>query len=141
MRYLIDTNVLVSALLSKRGASHQILRRALSGELPIIMQHKLLWEYRDVTARPDLASRFALNADEVTRLIARIAHIAYEIPVRYLWRPNLRDEGDNFVLEIAVAAAPCTIVTHNIGDFRSGELRFPDLPILTPQALLVRLNH
>ena len=44
---------------------------------------------------------------------------------RYLWRPNLKDEGDNFIMEIAVAAWPCTIVTHNLKDFVRAELRFP----------------
>ena len=141
MRYLIDTNVLIAALLSKRGASYQIVRMALSEDLPIVIQHKLLWEYRDVTARAELAHRFALNPDEVAQLIARLAYVAEVVAVRYLWRPNLRDEGDNFVLEIAMAAAPCTIVTHNVGDFLAGELRFPALPIQTPQMLLARLRH
>ena len=141
MRYLIDTNVLVAALMSKRGASHQILRRVLTGEIPIVIHHKLLWEYRDVTSRTELNARFALDGEELSRLIGRIAHVAQEIPVRYLWRPNLSDEGDNFVLEIAAAAAPCTIVTHNVDDFRQGQLRFPEIAVLTPSALLTRLNH
>ena len=48
----------------------------------------------------------------------------------------LRDEGDNFVLEIAVAAWPCTLVTHNLADFARGQLRVPQIPITTPGQLL-----
>lgn len=65
-------------------------------------------------------------------VLAHLVARAQEVHVRYLWRPNLRDEGDNFVLEIAVAAWPCTLVTHNLADFARGQLRFPQIPITTP---------
>jgi hypothetical protein len=44
-------------------------------------------------------------------VLAHLVTSAFEVEVRYLWRPNLKDEGDNFIMEIAVAAWPCTIVT------------------------------
>jgi len=58
--------------------------------------------------------------------------IAQKSEVYYLWRPNLPDEGDNFILESAIAAS-AIIITKNIKDFRTGQLRFPDLIIMTPQ--------
>jgi len=58
------------------------------------------------------------------------------VEVYYRWRPNLRDEGDNHVLELAVAAGDAPIVTFNRRDFRGGELRFPDLVVQTPGAWL-----
>jgi hypothetical protein len=57
-----------------------------------------------------------------------------------LWRPNLRDEGDDFVLQIAIVAWPCTIVTHNIVDFTHAEMRF-QVPVCTPGTLLKSLMH
>lgn len=139
MRYLLDTNIVVAALRSRRGASHELLRRAILGELPVAIHHKLLAEYRDVLGRPDILAVLALSEDEVEKVLARLAFVAEEVRVRYLWRPNLRDEGDNFVLEIAVAAAPCTVVTHNVGDFLSGDLRFQNVWIKTPQQVLLEL--
>jgi uncharacterized protein len=59
--------------------------------------------------------------------------------VYYRWRPNLPDEGDNHVLELAVAAGDAPIVTFNRRDFRSGELRFPGLIVQTPGAWLKSL--
>ncbi len=56
--------------------------------------------------------------------------------IYYLWRPNLPDEADNHVLELAVAAGAEVLVTHNRADFVRSELRFPDLRILTPAQLL-----
>jgi predicted nucleic acid-binding protein len=58
--------------------------------------------------------------------------IAQQSDVHYLWRPNLLDEGDNFVLESAIASS-ALIVTKNLRDFHGGELKFPDLIVLTPQ--------
>lgn len=57
--------------------------------------------------------------------------IAHKSEVFYLWRPNLTDEKDNFVLETAIATG-AIIVTKNIKDFREGELKFPELTVLTP---------
>ena len=139
MRYLIDTNVLVSALRSRRGASHAVLRRVILGELTIVMHPKLLWEYRDVLGRQEIAATLTLSPQEVESLLAYLVHIASEVNVRYLWRPNLRDEGDSFVIEIALAVAPCAVVTHNTRDLSAGEPRFPDVALMTPQTLLQSL--
>jgi len=54
------------------------------------------------------------------------------VRVFYLWRPNLPDEGDSHLIELAVARAARTVVTHNVRDVRGGELRFPQLRIETP---------
>jgi hypothetical protein len=61
------------------------------------------------------------------------------LTVYYRWRPNLPDEGDNHVLELAVAAGDAPIVTFNRRDFRSGELRFPGIIVQTPGAWLKSL--
>ncbi len=54
------------------------------------------------------------------------------IELHYTWRPNLRDEGDNHVFELAVAAQDATLLTWNLRDFASAELRFPQIRIQTP---------
>jgi uncharacterized protein len=57
------------------------------------------------------------------------------VNVFFLWRPNLRDEGDNHVVEIAIAGGAETIVTHNKRDFAGGELKF-DFAVMTPAEFL-----
>ncbi|HRM50294.1 MAG TPA: PIN domain-containing protein [Alicycliphilus sp.] len=141
MRYLLDTNVLVAALRSSQGASHALVRRALQGELPLVVHQKLVYEYRDVLSRPTTLADTGLAWADAELVLAHLVARAQEVHVRYLWRPNLRDEGDNFVLEIAVAAWPCTLVTHNLADFARGQLRFPQIPITTPGQLLRSLTH
>ena len=141
MRYLLDTNVLVAALRSKHGASNAIVRRALLGDLPLVVHQKLVYEYRDVLSRPDILAQTGLAWAEIEVVLAHLVASADEVAVRYLWRPNLQDEGDNFVLEIAIAAWPCTIVTHNLKDFVRAELRFPHIALCTPGQLLQSLTH
>jgi putative PIN family toxin of toxin-antitoxin system len=142
MRYLIDTCVLVSALRSSAGASHKVLKAALDGTLPVLMHYKLLAEYRSVLFRPEQLSVMSQNEYELERLLAYLVNIAIESRVRYLWRPNLTDPADDFVLEIAVSGQPATIVTHNTDDFKRGELFFPQIIICTPQHIVREvLNH
>ena len=59
----------------------------------------------------------------------------------YLWRPNLRDEGDNHLLELAVAGGASTIVTGNTSGFAHASLHFPDIAVLTPREFLTGLEH
>jgi putative PIN family toxin of toxin-antitoxin system len=140
MRYILDTNVLVAAFRSSIGASSALLQRTLHGELPVVVHPKLVYEYRDVLCRPEILEASGRTIHEVEVVLAQLVTKATEIDVRYLWRPNLRDEGDNFVLEIAVAAWPCTIVTHNISDFQRAELRFPHIVLVTPGHLMTSLR-
>ena len=141
MRYLLDTNVLVAAFRSRNEASNAVIRRALLGDLPMVTHHKLVYEYRDVLSRPEILAGTGISFGEAEIVLAQLVGRANEVDVRYLWRPNLSDEGDNFVLEIAVAASPCTIVTHNIADFLRAELRFPQVVLCTPGQLMQQLNH
>lgn len=140
MRYLFDTNVLVAAFRSSVGASSALIRRALLGDLPLVVHPKLVYEYRDVLCRPETLSAAEVSIQQVEVFLAKLVERATEIDVRYLWRPNLHDEGDNFVLEIAIAAWPCTIVTHNISDFQRAELRFPHIVLVTPGQLMQSLQ-
>jgi predicted nucleic acid-binding protein len=141
MRYLLDTNVLVAAFRSRSGASNAIVRRVLMGDLPLVVHQKLVYEYRDVLSRPDILAETGLAWADIEVVLAHLVASAQEVEVRYLWRPNLKDEGDNFILEIAVAAWPCTIVTHNLKDFVRAELRFPQIALRTPGQLLQSLTH
>ena len=108
---------------------------AFERRLTIVMHYKLFSEYRDVLSRTShLGTHF--TAAQLERFLAAIATIAEEVTVRYLWRPNLPDESDNFIYEAAFAASPCTIVTHNVRDFASGELSWAGVVVKTPQQVL-----
>jgi predicted nucleic acid-binding protein len=139
---VLDTCVVVSALRSRNGASNRVLRLALLGEIPAVCHYKLLSEYRDVLFRMVRRGEVAFSRSQVERFLAALVTAAEEVEVRYLWRPNLPDEGDNFIYEAAFAASPATIVTHNVRDFRKPEIQWPGVLVKTPQQVLTEaLRH
>jgi len=78
---------------------------------------------------------------QVERFLAALVTASEEVEVRYLWRPNLPDESDNFVYEAAFAASPATIVTHNVRDFRRPEIDWPGVLVKTPQQVLLEISR
>ena len=68
--------------------------------------------------------------------LAALARQGRWVTVYYGWRPNLPDEGDNHLIELALAGGAQAIVTHNLRDLRGGELRLGNLRVLTPAQCL-----
>lgn len=99
----------------------------------------LFAEYEDVLARPRLFSGSVLTSHERETLLNAFLSTCTWTHIYYLWRPNLRDEADNHVVELAVAGAAAAIVTKNERDFRHAELCFPGIRILKPEAILQEL--
>lgn len=111
IRAVIDTNVLVAALRSSTGASHEILLAADWGDFEVALSVPLLAEYDDVCHRPD--SGIPIPAWAVDNLINRIAQIPRQQTIHYLWRGILPDPKDDMVLEVAVGAGVSHIITFN----------------------------
>ena len=138
-RLIVDSNVLVSAFTGAEGASRQVLRRVLRNEAEALISLPLFTEYEAVLGRPETQRRCPLTATEQAQLFDAFLSRTRLVEVYYRWRPNLPDEGDNHVLELAVAAGDAPIVTFNRRDFRGGELRFPGIIVQTPGAWLKSL--
>ena len=73
---------------------------------------------------------------EIAELLSALYSRCEWVPIYYLWRPNIADEGDNFLIELALAGNATHIVTNNIRDLKNAELKFPELNIVTPARLL-----
>ena len=136
MRVVVDTNVLVAAASSASGANREVIRRCLTGRFEPLIGQALFSEYESVLSRLDLFVRSPISHDEREALWAAFASRCRWVRVRYLWRPNLPDEADNHVVELAVAGGAQPIVTHNWRDFKRAELGFPGLQVVTPGALI-----
>jgi predicted nucleic acid-binding protein len=102
------------------------------------MSEKLFNEFEDVAGRAGLFSTSPLAAEEREELLDAFLSVCEWVPVFYLWRPNLPDEGDNHLIELAVAGSAATVITHNVRDLRRGDLRFPQLGIETPAEFMTR---
>ncbi|MEO6727065.1 MAG: putative toxin-antitoxin system toxin component, PIN family [Blastocatellia bacterium] len=116
---VIDTNVLIAALMSQYGASYKLLTLLGSNKFEINLSVPLVLEYEDVAKR--LLGRIALTTNEVDDVIDYVCLVAHRRKIHYLWRPFLNDPKDEMVLELAVAAGCDTIVTYNKRDFRGVE--------------------
>ena len=73
---VVDTNLLVSAFLTRRGAPHALLEALYAGAFRLLLSDPLQDEYARVLARPRLVQRFALSADEVGAFFRFLAHRA-----------------------------------------------------------------
>lgn len=133
---VLDTNVVVSALLSGGGASREVLRRCIQGIYRPLLGAALFAEYESVMAREALFRGCALSASEREAVFDALLGACRWTQVYYLWRPNLPDESDNHIIELAVAGGAEAVVTGNVKDFRKGGLRFPRLAVLTPRQLI-----
>lgn len=136
-KIVIDTSVFVSAIIGPSGPSRELIRRCLQGTTyQPLMGNALFTEYESVVQRPHVIDRCPLSPTEILVLLQAFISTCQWVETYYLWRPNLKDEADNHLIEIAIAGNAQTIVTHNLKDFRNMELLFPHLSIVKPQQLI-----
>lgn len=133
-KIVIDTNVFISAILGKDGSyARLIIEAVFDGMLIPLMGEALFNEYWDVLTRDFLFKNSPLNQKEREELLAAFLSCCQWTKIYFSWRPNLKDEQDNHVIELAVAGGARQIITQNIRDLISGELKFSDLEIVTPE--------
>jgi putative PIN family toxin of toxin-antitoxin system len=116
---VIDTNVLVAAIRSSKGASYRLWGLLGTGLYRPVLTVPLFMEYEDVLKRPELNTVFSDH--EMTRILNAIVSEAHLQEVYYLWRPLLKDPGDDHVLEAAVASKARRVITFNKKDFSKAE--------------------
>jgi putative PIN family toxin of toxin-antitoxin system len=138
-RIVVDTNVFVGACMGT-GACRKVIEACLQGRCTPLMSATLLAEYEDVLSRAVLFRRSRLDARERDELLDIFLSGCEWTRVYYLWRPNLSDEADNHLVELAVAGAAQSIVTRNLRDVRAMELRFPRLQLVSPEDFLEELR-
>ena len=117
MRIVLDTNILVAAFRSKRGASNALLSKVGTSIFEIALSVPLMFEYEDVLARPE----FAFDPMQVDAVLDYLAAVGVEQQIHFLWRPFLKDPKDDMVLELALNAKCSHVVTFNIKDFKGSQ--------------------
>jgi len=137
MNVVIDTNVWISALISQDGGAREVIRLALMDKISPQLSTALFLEYEDVMKRDKITNLCSLNIDEQQELFQAFLSTCKWNEIFYLWRPNLDDEGDNLLIELAVASNSEIIITDNKKDLKSGELLF-NFEVLSPKEFLER---
>jgi putative PIN family toxin of toxin-antitoxin system len=129
---VIDTNVIVAALKSRRGASYKLLISLTTGVYRPNISVPLFLEYESVAKRTGLV--IGLNDQDINDILDYILCQSSIRQIFYLWRPFLKNPLDDLVLEVAVESQSEYIVTFNKKDF-SGIERF-GIKVVTPQEFM-----
>jgi putative PIN family toxin of toxin-antitoxin system len=137
LRVVLDTNVLVAGLRSRAGASFRLLESLRAGAYEIAVSVPLVLEYEAVLVRQ--AKELGLSTADVGVILNFVCSVAVPQNIHYLWRPQLRDPKDEFVLELAVAGKCRAIVTHNRRDFVGAERL--GVEVLSPGQFLRQLEE
>ncbi len=133
--YVLDTDVMVAALRSDRGASRQLLLAALDRQFELLLSVSLMLEYEAVLTRAQHLAACGLSSAEIGRVLDDLAAVARPVRLAFRWRPRLPDPDDDMVLETAINGSASAIVTFNQRDFAKAGKDFNCAIILPATAL------
>ena len=113
MRVVLDTNVLVRALLTPPNPSRELLDIALEGRdagLTVLHDGRILAEYRDVLLRP----KFEFDSKRVLKIVRRLQHVGERVKIaRKPTLPHLSDPKDAPFVEVGAVGKAAVVVTFN----------------------------
>jgi putative PIN family toxin of toxin-antitoxin system len=133
---VIDTNVLVAALRSRRGASFRLIELLGSPGWQANLSVALALEYEQVAKRSCVQGE--VTEEVIDAILDGLFLRCRRRPVFYRWRPLLPDPKDDFILEVAVECQCDFIITFNTKDF-AGVEQF-GIVTLTPREFLIKIG-
>jgi putative PIN family toxin of toxin-antitoxin system len=134
---VIDTNVFITALASQRGASYKLLSLINNGKYQINLSVPLTLEYEAIAKR--MAGDLKLTESDIDNILDYMIGLANHWKIHYLWRPLVKDPGDDMLLELAVTAGCEYIITYNIRDFKNIEPF--GIKAITPKEFLTHIGE
>lgn len=140
MKVVLDTDVIVAAMRSPGGASAAILREARKGRVTLLVSVPLAMEYEAICSEAEHRLAAGLSEREVEIFLDAVVAMAEPVTTHFLWRPQLRDSGDEMVLEAAVNGQAELLVTFNVRDFGAVPSRF-GIEVMIPRDALERIRQ
>ena len=137
MKIVIDTNVLITAFKSRRGASYRLVSLLPKNIFSIAISVPLVVEYEAVLRRDGLSK--GISQKDISDFIDYLCSIGLRQTIFFLWRPFLPEPSDDLVLEVAVAAGCDAIITYNKRHF--GDTEKFGVKILDPKEFLVEIGE
>jgi predicted nucleic acid-binding protein len=135
----MDTDTIVAAMRSPTGASAALLRAARAGRVVLPVTAPLCLEYEDVCSRPEHMAAAGFGSAELAVFLDALVDLVEPVDAWFLWRPQLRDPGDEMVLEAAVSGRAAAIVTFNRRHYGPTVGRF-GIDVLLPAEAIRRLT-
>jgi len=140
VKVVLDTDVVVAGMRSPGGASAEILRKARQGRVTLLVSVPLAVEYEAVCSEIEHRLAAGLSEREVEIFLDAVVAMAEPVKTHFLWRPQLRDPGDEMVLEAAVNGQADLLVTFNVRDFGTVPSRF-GIEVMIPRDALERIRQ
>jgi predicted nucleic acid-binding protein len=131
--------VVVAGMRSPSGASAELLRMARRGEVTLLANVALALEYEATCRLAEHCLAAGLDLHEVGVFLDGVLAMTEPVETHFMWRPQLRDPADEFVLDAAVNGQAAAIVTFNRRDFGSAPPRF-GIGLLTPVEAIRRIR-
>lgn len=128
----VDTNVIFSALYSKKGASYQILKLIIDEKIQLAITNQIYFEYLEVLTRKETIEELNISVLEVEKVLDLLVLLARKYRIFYYLRPNLIDETDNKFVECAFASDSEYLITSNVKHFKKGDFLRLNCQIVTP---------
>ena len=120
----MDTDAVVAAMRSPGGASAALLRAARQGRATLVATAPLCIEYESVSSRAVHTEAAGFGPADLVVFLDALMDLVEPVEAWFLWRPQLRDPGDELVLEAAVNGRAAAVATFNRRDFLPGATRF-----------------
>ena len=116
-RLVIDTNVVLTALRSARGASAALMLNVAEKRVKLLLSVALVLEIESVLCRPEHLAATGLSVALVQDFVDELCALSEPVQIHFAWRPMLHDAADEMVLEAAVNGQADALVTFNLKDF------------------------
>jgi len=134
MKVVLDTNVLVSALLKRDSIPGQLLQAVWDGNLDLVLSEPLLAELREVLNYPKIRKRLVANAIDSELFLELLPFFTIQVDLSAVKVPRPRDAADEIVLATLVAGQTEWLVS---GD-EDLLILADQFPILSPAAFVAR---
>ena len=136
---MLDTDVVVAGMRSPTGASAALLRAAREGQATLVLTVALAMEYEAACSKAEHRIASGLSEGEADIFLTTLIALAELVETHFLWRPQLRDPGDEMVLEAAVNGRANALVTFNVRHFGTVPSHF-GIEVLRPRDAIGRIR-
>jgi putative PIN family toxin of toxin-antitoxin system len=143
MRLIVDTDVVIAAVRSRTGAAAALLAMLLARRGSILISVALALEYESVARDAKHVRASGLAEVDVVAFIDALILASEPVAMNFRYRPQLRDPGDEMVLEAAINGRADAIVTFNVRDYHYNLREIPadfGIDVLNPKTALTRLR-
>ena len=132
IRAILDTNVVLSALRSRNGASFEIMKRFELGEFTLMLSNTVLAEYEEILKRELVPLGF--SHVWIEQFLDELCFEAQSFKPSASWKPAFPDPDDEPLAQLAMESKIDYLVTHNVRHFPAD--RLPAVRVVDPKTFL-----